>query len=238
MKEPLFLIDRIREWIAPSQCALCSADLFEGLEIHRGLCEACQTVLRLPFPPSCPFCGRPLISEEGVCIECRQKEKPFYDAVVALYPYGGVYRNLLAAYKFHRHRPLANFFLIPLQEALDYVASIHFPVDALVPVPPRPGKLKKNGWDQIEYLAKKWEKTASIPLLRCLRRSASRSQKELNREQRSVNLKGKIQCTTVVPPTIAIIDDVITTGATLNACAEALRASGAQRIYGIVLFYD
>lgn len=238
MKEPLFLIDRIREWIAPSQCALCGTDLFEGPEIHRGLCEACHAFLRVSFPPACPHCGRPLISEEGLCIECRQKERPFYDAVVALYPYGGVYRNLLAAYKFHRHRPLANFFIPPMLEVLDQLALTHPPVDALVPVPPRPGKLKKTGWDQIEYLAKKLEKATTIPVLRCLRRSVSRSQKELNREERSVNLRGKIQCSTRVGPTVAIFDDVITTGATLNACAEALRASGAQRVYGIALFYD
>jgi predicted amidophosphoribosyltransferase len=125
-----------------------------------------------------------------------------------------------------------------MQEALDHLALTHPVIDALIPVPPRPGKLKKTGWDQIEYLAKKLEKKTTIPVLRCLSRSVSRSQKELNREQRSVNLRGKIQCSTRVDPTVAIFDDVITTGATLNACAEVLRASGAQRIYGIVLFYD
>jgi len=107
-----------------------------------------------------------------------------------------------------------------------------------VPVPPRPGKIRKQGWDQIEYLAGLLEKEHGLPVTRCLKRLPSRTQKKLNREERGKNLKGRILCIKT-PPRIAILfDDVITTGATLNACAASLIEGGAEKVYAVCLFYD
>ena len=73
---------------------------------------------------------------------------------------------------------------------------------------------------------------------RCLKRLPSRSQKELNREERGKNLKGRIFCVKTPPKTALLFDDVFTTGATLNACAAALLSGGAEKVYGLCLFYD
>jgi predicted amidophosphoribosyltransferase len=102
-------------------------------------------------------------------------------------------------------------------------------------VPPRPGKIKKTGWDQIEYLAALLEK---LSIRRCLKRLPSKSQKELNRENRISNLKGRIILTGTPPETAVLIDDVITTGSTMDTCAEVLKTGGAKRVYGICLFYS
>ncbi|MDR2134220.1 MAG: hypothetical protein LBP27_03865, partial [Treponema sp.] len=134
---------------------------------------------------------------------------------------------------------------------------------AIVPVPPRPGKIKKTGWDQIEYLAALLEKPPaekgsrkkrpepgagdanlragsrlSLPVRRCLKRLPSKSQKELNREDRGTNLKGRVIPGAAAPETAVLVDDVITTGSTMDACAEALKSGGAKKVYGICLFYD
>jgi predicted amidophosphoribosyltransferase len=120
-----------------------------------------------------------------------------------------------------------------------------FPDAAWVPVPPRPGKIKKNGWDQIEYLARLLEKGirrtdsgVQRQVSRCLKRLPSLSQKELNRDERRHNLNGRILASSNVPRTAVLFDDVYTTGSTMDACAGALKNSGAERVYGVCLYYD
>jgi ComF family protein len=114
---------------------------------------------------------------------------------------------------------------------------------ALIPVPPRPGKIKEQGWDQVEYLAQALEKGLGragqeIRACRCLKRLPSKTQKELGREDRLKNLQNRIILTQKPPQSAIVIDDVITTGATLDACASVLKAGGAERVYGICLVYD
>jgi predicted amidophosphoribosyltransferase len=120
---------------------------------------------------------------------------------------------------------------------------------AWTPVPPRPGKIKHNGWDQVEYLAGLLEKERgrgdffTPPVCRCLERLPSESQKELDREKRRLNLKGRIVLRAgkgagPVPRRAVLVDDVYTTGSTMEACAEALKRGGAEEVYGICLCYD
>jgi predicted amidophosphoribosyltransferase len=126
------------------------------------------------------------------------------------------------------------------------LASAFGPSEAWVPVPPRRGKIRRTGWDQVEAIARKLEQNhagrhneaGTLPVRRCLERLPSRSQKELNRGERGKNLIGKIRCVRPAPTSALVFDDVITTGATLNACAGALKKAGTLRVYAIALFYD
>jgi predicted amidophosphoribosyltransferase len=173
-----------------------------------------------------------------------------------MFPYVGIYRKVLRAYKFEKNLGLGHFFAEKIRDIREAWGDSLPEQTALVPAPPRPGKIHRTGWDQIEHLAKLLEsggRTAGIPgtsapagggvyrtppVYRCLRRLASRNQKELNRENRMTNLKGKIILREKAPREAIILDDVCTTGATLDACAAALKAGGAEKVYGICLFYD
>ena len=89
----------------------------------------------------------------------------------------------------------------------------------------------------MEYLAALLEKKG-MAVNRCLKRLPSKSQKELGRENRRSNLKGRIVPVRQVPATVMLIDDVMTTGSTLDACAAALKEAGSQTVFGLCLFYD
>jgi ComF family protein len=164
--------------------------------------------------------------------------------VDVLYPYAGKYRLLLVAYKFGRRLDLGNFLAEKIARTLTAI-SVREGLDrraALVPVPPRPGKVKKAGWDQVEYLSRRLEaqrgNMAAIPVLRCLERLPSKIQKELGREERLKNLQGRIRLSGKAPRIAIIIDDVMTTGATLDACASVLKQNGTEKVYGLCLFHD
>jgi ComF family protein len=162
------------------------------------------------------------------------------DRVTVIFPYTGQYRKLLGAYKFGKNPALGHFLEEKIQTAIGRLADpgpLPSPATVLCPVPPRPGKIRKTGWDQVEYLAKLLERD-KLPVRRCLKRLPSRSQKTLDREHRLTNLKGRFIAVKKIPREVILFDDVITTGATLEACAAALKAAGAERVYGIALFYD
>jgi ComF family protein len=199
----------------------------------------------------CSSCGRPLISEQGICLPCREREPFHFDGGFVLYPYAGKYRELLKAYKFGKFPSLGNFFALRMLDILS-----RFPPEGpssftWMPVPPRPDKLRKTGWDQTSHIAGRLEMLYKqnrtrrfsgdalyLPVCRCLKRLPSKTQKELNREDRKRNLKGRIIRVKDAPRRVLLFDDVITTGSTLDACAEALKEGGAEKVYTVSLFYD
>jgi ComF family protein len=218
-----------------------------------GLCNDCREKFRIEKAERCSLCGRPLISEQGTCLACRDlaaaETLPGYDKLLSLFPYSGLYLKLLSSYKFGKRLSLGRFFAEKVYEALALLSldsegsSSESEKPVLVPVPPRPGKMRKTGWDQIEYLARFLKKKEALKdglkVLRCLKRLPSETQKKLDRESRKSNLKGRILVKKSPAPKIAVLfDDVITTGSTMDACAAALKEAGAEKVYGVCLFYD
>lgn len=222
----------VREYFFPSFCALCGESLFGAGECRYGLCAVCRDAFTVPGEARCKRCGRPLISEQGDCLSCREAGERFCGPVTTLFPYTGKFRRLLAAYKFGKSRALGHFLAEKIREA-----AAGLPPDfCWVPVPPRPGKLRSTGWDQVEYLAKILQK--DFPFSRCLKRLPSRSQKELGLADRKTNLMGRIRCIKSPPKTVILLDDLVTTGSTMEACAAALKEGGAGEVRGFCLFYD
>jgi ComF family protein len=242
IKEKIFYL---REYFFPSGCGGCGEALLICEEAYLGLCSSCRALFDSLYKNEkhCAYCGKVLISESDVCLSCRKNgaiENRRYSAQLVklrcLFPYSGKYRSVLGSYKFEKSLGAGNFLSRFLTQALN---SIELAGNASwVPVPPRHGKIKNHGWDQIGYLAKILEKESAFPVCRCLKRLPSRSQKELNRAERGINLKGRIKCIRKPPETAIVFDDVITTGATINECAEVLLNAGSKNVYGICLFYD
>jgi ComF family protein len=169
-------------------------------------------------------------------MNCRKSGDASYDGMTLLYPYAGIMQTLLQAYKFGKHRSLGRFFAGKLVLAADTLAGAARGAP-WIPVPPRPGKVKSQGWDQVECIARILEKHHGVPVQRCLKRLASKTQKALGKQDRLTNLKGRIVCVQKPPEEAIIFDDVFTTGATMNVCAETLKASGTKKVHAICLFF-
>lgn len=109
----------------------------------------------------------------------------------------------------------------------------------IVPVPPRRGKIKENGWDQVQELSEFLEYKYDFDVLRIMERRSSVQQKTLDRNERletigkSYFVKKEVN---QIPESVCIIDDVMTTGATLESCAEKLKEAGVKKVYAVTLF--
>jgi len=231
----------LRELFFQADCAVCGGACISVDEAWYGLCDDCRSEIEQYLAETeniktCEYCGKQLISEQGLCLSCRRTETLNFDKAIVVFPYSGIYQKLLSSYKFKKHVNLGNFFAELIIKILEKQGLP--PETAIVPVPARPGKIRKTGWDQVEYLTKLLEKDKRLNVSRCLKRLSSKSQKELDRKSRQTNLKGRIIPIKQSAKTAVIIDDVTTTGSTLDACAVALKEAGAQKVYGLCLFYD
>jgi len=231
----------VKNYLFPETCALCESALIDSDEVPVGLCKDCRASINPVLNDAqCKICGKPLISEQETCLSCRNSYHSF-DRLWSLFPYTGKYRKLLTAYKFGKKLPLADFFAQRIAEVVKNEPLLQNAV--IVPVPPRPGKIKEAGWDQVDYLVKRIKKyLPDVSVKKLLKRGKSKVQKQLNRADRLDNLKGRITINNRVsnnaPDNVLLIDDVITTGATLEVCSAVLKENGAKKVYGICLFYD
>ncbi|MHC6204602.1 ComF family protein [Breznakiellaceae bacterium SP9] len=238
MKKLLKILRLIEEYLFPAGCALCARTLLSSEEAWYGLCTECKAELTLPHDTRCTICGRPLVSERGTCLSCRASSTRSFQRIICILPYAGRYKKLLHAYKYGRMKALGHVFTELIEHSIPLFEGAA--PATLVPVPPRPGKIKREAWDQIEYLAKLLGPHGKHPLQRCLKRLQRVSQKQLDQKSRMTNLISKIifDAGKKAPLRAIIFDDVLTTGATIEACAAALKQAGAQEVYGLCLFCD
>lgn len=167
-------------------------------------------------------------------MRCRVAQRSF-DSAFPLFSYAGGARELIAAYKKSGRRSLAPF----IAELFAQEINSRWPERTIVPVPPRPGKLRSSGWDQVEEIARALE-GRGFGVARPLERRPSEEQKSLGRGARGLNasLAYALRAGAVPPDLPLLIDDVVTTCATLDSCARALKAGGAGSVHALVFAAD
>lgn len=213
-----------------TQCVACLAAI-RGY----GLCPGC--LADLPGNThACQQCALPLPNLPGQAPHCGQclAEPPPFDRVVAPWRYQFPVNRLISRYKYRQQRSLGMPLIRSLGSTLadELMASPELRPALLVPSPMHPVKQRRRQFNQAEDIAEQISRTLDIPWSVTLvkRRRGGVSQSGLGRQQRLVNLRNAFTVTGPVPAHIAIVDDVVTTGATARALAGALRQAGAERI--------
>ena len=203
------------------------------------------SVKRIMEKERCSCCGKELVSMKEKCMVCR--EKPVLtstDRVLTLFSYRLWNRELMFRWKMLGERNFSPLCAKLLCEVLRKMGE-----SVLIPVPPRKGKIRKNGWDQIEELCTFLEKRYGFKVLKILERNSSKQQKKLSRIQRLESIKSAYSlCSSKVidralkpfsgrlPSSVCITDDVCTTGSTLESCAEILKKEGITVVNAVTLF--
>lgn len=241
----------------PPHCAVC----FRGTTRGCFLCEACLSRVQPVLGPLCRQCSRPHFGLGQVwegeandipafesatyvdrCADCMSRDLAFDSAVVA-HRASGVVRELVHQFKYDGRRYLVGVLAQWLMHGLADRRLQDPPVDVLVPVPLYWRKLWRRGFNQSALLAMEVQRLSGLKVVNVLRRVRDTgSQTRLHRKERLGNLRGAFEVRVkgrakdaVAQRHVVLVDDVLTTGATLDACARVLRQAGALSVRALVV---
>jgi competence protein ComFC len=218
----------------PERCQVCSNARATPAQGY--VCETCQSTVKLVTAPFCERCGRPYqgaITNEFVCARCIETRPCWSYARSAAFAQGALL-DAIHLYKYRKRlcvEPFLAGLLVrqasPLLNAADW--------DCIVPVPLHPVKLRERDFNQAQRLARHLAKAAGLPLKPRLvkRLRPTPSQTLLRRDHRFDNVRGAFKARSrdcCEDLRVILIDDVFTTGATTNACAQALIDAGARAV--------
>ena len=220
-------VRRLEDWALPSTCLLCAAQL----PARRYLCAACDAALPW-LGPACTRCATSL-PYTGVCGRCQQ-QPPRYNAAIAALRYEPPVAQWVQQLKFQRALAHARLMGELLARRLPPAPA----VDAIVPVPLHANRLRGRGFNQALEIARPLAAVFGIPLSTdaLVRTRATAAQTELPRVRRRANVRKAFAVRGDLPGLrIAIVDDVMTTGSTLDSVAAALKRAGATEVHAWVL---
>lgn len=220
-------LDGLAELIFPPRCAACDAP-------GAVLCAACREKLpRIDGAHACGRCGAPIAEGRQGCSECggRAWVLSACRSVGLLKP---PLSHVVTVYKDAGERRLA-----PVIGQLLCTCAAEWTLwaDAIVPVPPRPGSISTRGFDHMRLLAREVSVRCDLPVRTPLRAWGTADQRTLGREARFANAAGRyhVREGMAVPAKVLLLDDVFTTGATLEACAAALVEAGSREVRAVTL---
>jgi competence protein ComFC len=222
------LIELAVDSFFPRQCVGCG-------KVGGFLCPECLGKLPRLLPPICPNCGRSQASGI-VCPDCRQRQTEI-DGIRSPFRFDEVIRKAIHQLKYRNLKAISTC----LAELLaDYIRSNSLPGEALVCVPLHPRRLRERGYNQSSLLAKELGKSIDLPVIEdCLIRvkQAQPQVRAVDVEERRRNVADAFVCRDekVGGKQIILIDDVCTSGATLESCAAALKSKDATSVWGLTL---
>ncbi len=215
----------ILDLLFPSRCVICN-------KVGESFCVSCQSHIEKINLPICIHCGRALATD--TCSSCLSAPIQI-DGIRSFAFFQGVMRDAIHRFKYSRRTELALTFGAMLKT---YLSDHPLPVDVIVPVPLYPTQERSRGYNQSLLLANALAELVHLPVIASsLKRiRATRPQYNLNARERRENVHGAfVGDDRVAGMRVLILDDVCTTGATMDECSIALKKSGARSVWGLAL---
>ena len=230
------IINRLIELIFPQTCLVCNQIIDNG-----NFCVKDWSELHFLQKPACNICFQPFefkIDDKAVCGKCLQK-RPKYFKAISVWVYNEQSRIIISRFKYYDQTNLAKYFSeIMFKQAQEILPEIDF----IVPIPLHKFRINKRKYNQAAILAKNIAKLSDKELILDLlvRTKNNQPQASLKQRMRYKNVKGIFKTkekylTKIKGKNVLLIDDVITTGATVESCAKELKSVKVNRIYVLTL---
>lgn len=234
------MLQTILDMIYPVRCPICGQIVTpKGLRI----CPGCMDKLPYINEPRCMKCSKPMEQEEKeYCNDCERMHH-HYDKGFAVWVYNDALKHSIAEYKYHNKKEYAGFYIDEMLRLYGQTIGKLAP-EAIVPVPLHKSKYLERGYNQADILAKGLGKALGYPVLSELlvRNKKTLPQKKLNDKERLRNLQSAFELNMrelsryhKKITRVLLIDDIYTTGSTIEACTNVLLANGISHVYFLVL---
>ncbi len=226
------VLSKITDLFFPKRCTICD----KVIPDDTGICKQCKKKIRPLQGAVCMKCGKKLGDDRLYCHDCSRREH-LYKRNYAVFEYPVIRESL---YRF-KYRGRAEYAAYYAREAykLHGTCLEHLQADAVVPVPLHKSRLRRRGYNQAEELARELSKLINVPVYAGYigRIKATKPLKTLDVRERQNNLKKAflIIQNDVKLKTIIVVDDIYTTGATLDAVAEVCKVAGVERVYSLTV---
>jgi competence protein ComFC len=232
--------DDLLDFIYPQSCPICKKSLDQN---ERDICNTCWTNLIVLPHSFCPYCMS-FFKEDGSIFKhgCDSPNQPGDRRILAVRSLGtfdDYYKTLIHRIKYDKKIPLGKLLAKSLGEVIAKEKEF-IGCDLVIPVPLHRARKRERGFNQSEILAEGISKSLNITFSRnILRRTKNtKDQTHLNAQQRQENVRNAFKVAlqeTVIGKNVILVDDVMTTGATLNECARVLLDAGAKRVLAATL---
>ncbi len=227
------MIRKIIRALFPEACPNCGKVVKEV-----GLCEDCKESFKYVKSPICAICGR-TVDDEGIyiCDNCKNT-KHYFKRNLSTFEYKGGIKECIYRFKYGNMRCYSEFFAVNSYKRYGKILK-HWKVDVIVPVPMYKKKQKKRGYNQAEEYAKALSRQTGIKVDNKLliRNKDTIPMKTLSKQQREENLKNafSVNKNGRKYKRVLIVDDIFTTGSTIDACAKVLLKNGVETVYGFCI---
>lgn len=225
----LKMLNLIVDIVFPCFCVNCGKWV-RGKDYH--ICPVCSRDIK-PAENSCSVCGG--MPDSGTCTICHSR-KVYMERNIPVYEYSGSIKKLLHGLKFHSLRNAYRFFV---PEMARVAAGLPVKPDLVTSVPMNRRKLGERGYNQSALIARAIGMDLGIPYARVLReRGGFRSQRGLGRVDRYINVIDRYKACNInkfTGRTVLLVDDVFTTGSTINECSRQLLRCGAYAVYSVTV---
>ena len=214
----------------PPRCPICDKVVLPG----EGICAACRKKIRPAAEPACMKCGKPLVdSRQEYCADCRRKKHAFVQGK-ALWVYEKEVKKSIYRFKYQDRREYAKVYAQEMAARYEkYMKDRR--IEAIIPIPLHKKRKRKRGYNQAELLAGELGDILGLPVYTdvLVRVRDTKPQKTLDDAERKNNLKEAFKTTKNIVQLnyILVVDDIYTTGSTLDAAASALAKAGVAEVY-------